>query len=200
MVDEKRIIKHLFEKQKPLLKHTEQPHKKIILAFSGIPCTGKTHIAKLIEEKYKGVRINSDDLRKIIRKLGKKKKILLDEVYKEEILKKYLYGLIENYPFKNKLVILDSGIDRKYEEVNSRAKKHGFELLVIRVEGNKSIAEKGIVKKLGKPDKNFVNNIDRWVKEYEEFGKTKKYDFLVKNDQETGLETEDLFNKLDKLL
>ena len=51
-------------------KHILQfvPNKKLLICFVGIPGSGKTYLAKIIEKKFKGIRINSDNLRKVINK------------------------------------------------------------------------------------------------------------------------------------
>jgi predicted kinase len=46
-----------------------------MICFAGIPGSGKTYLAKKIEKKYGGVRITSDEIRKIIDKKITKKKM-----------------------------------------------------------------------------------------------------------------------------
>ncbi len=56
------------------LKHLKNKNisnnKKAVICFSGIPGAGKTYIAKILEKRYKGVRIRSDDIREIVKKLN----------------------------------------------------------------------------------------------------------------------------------
>jgi len=194
------ILNKIYNKHKSQLNYLNTPHKKLLICFSGIPGTGKTYIAKILEKKYKGVRISNDDVRKIIRNLGKKYPKLLEEDYKEEILEKYIMQLIKKPPFKNNLILLDSGIDRRYLEVFPISKLHGFDLFIIRIKASKRTAKKGVIKKLGKPDTNFINNIDRWVTEYKAFTKIITPDLKIKNKINRKLNTKKLFKALDKVI
>lgn len=201
MKNEQKILKEIFTIHKRKLKHLNVKHEKLLICFSGIPCTGKTHLAKILENKYQGIRISTDELRKIIKKLGRKKyPQLLDKTYKEKILHEYLSYLIEKWTFKNKLVLLDKGIDRDYEKISDKAKKAKFKLFIIRIVATKKIAKKGVILKLGKPDKNFIENINLWVKEFKQFDKTHKVDLTIKNDILHHLKTKKIFEKLDKLV
>ena len=200
MQNEKQLLKQIFQKHKPQLDYLEIPHEKLIICFSGIPCTGKTYIAKIIENKYKGVRISTNNIRKIIKELGQENPELLEEVYKEEVLDKYVLSLIEKYPFPNGLILLNKGIDRTYDKISSKAKQNGFKLFTLRINASRKVAEEGVVKKLGKPDQNFIRSIDRWVKEYEDFGKTGNFDFTINNDINKKLNADNLFKKLDEII
>lgn len=200
MPNESIILKKIFKKHKPKLKHLNIEHKKLIICFSGIPGTGKTYISKILEKRYKAVRIRSDQIRKIIKKLGNKTPKLLDEDYKEKILRKYLLDLLRKHPFRNNLIILDSGIDREYPKIFLLAKEHGFQLFIIRIKANRRTATKGVIKKLGKLDDNFINSIDRWVLEYKAFGKLVTPNIKIRNKINRPLETKKIFKKLDKII
>jgi len=62
----KQLFGKIHKKYIKKLKHLNIPHKKLMICFSGFAGSGKTYIAKIVEKKYKGVRIRSDDIRKII--------------------------------------------------------------------------------------------------------------------------------------
>lgn len=108
----KNIFDEIYEEYKKQLNNLFEPNKKLVICFAGIPGSGKTYLAKKLERRYRGVRINNDDLRKIIdSKIGEDKR--------EEILQEFLLDLLKTFSFENKLVILDSGIERKYEDVKN---------------------------------------------------------------------------------
>ena len=194
-----KILKEIAETYIARVKNTEVSHKRLMLLFSGIPCTDKTYLAKKIEKRYHGIRLNSDEARKVIKKLGRQKyPELLNEKYKEEVLRYCLHQWITKYPFKNRLFILDKGIDRDFEDISRLAKKAKFKIFLIRITSTKENAEKGAMLKLGKPDRNFIENIDRWVREYKKFGKTHKADITIKNSLSKPINTTILFQRLDK--
>jgi predicted kinase len=179
------IILKEIEKQ---LKYISRKNKKLIICFVGIPCSGKTRLAKKLEEKYKGVRINSDYIRKIIDKFVK------EENERESILKEFILDFLRNYSYKNKLVILDSGIERKYEDIVEISKSKKWRMFIIRVVAEKKIILERIKKKDRDRYENRYEDIERWFKEYKEFNK--KVDFIFKGDRDL----ENLYSKLDVIL
>ena len=201
MPTEQKILEEIFKIHKRQLKHLNVKNKKLLVCFSGIHCTGKTALVKILEKEYNGIRVSTDELRKIIKKLGRQKYPgLLDEIHKEEILQSYIFSFLKNYPLKNGLVLLDKGIDRNYEKISSTAKQSKFKIFLIRIIASKKTAKKGVIAKLGKPDKNFTRSINRWVKEYKQFGKTHKFDLKLKNNIIKPFNTEKIFAKLDKVV
>lgn len=187
----KNLTRKIYKIHKRQLKNTSISHKKLLICFSGIPGSGKTHISKILEKKYLGVRIRSDDIRSIVKKLNIKIKDI------DRITYAYLEWLFNNYSFKNNLIILDKGIDRKYEETFSIFKKKRYKIFVIRLQVSRRISEKRVAKH-GKPDENYINNIDRWIKEWKNFGRKVKSNIIIRNEQNLNLKP--LFSKLDKLI
>ena len=189
-------MKELFEKINrryvKQLKNLDKSNKKLLICFSGIPGSGKTYIAKILEERYSGVRIRSDDIREIIRDLE------IEEEKTNDMTYNYLNWFFKNYKFQNKLIILDKGIDRGYNEIFSLFERNGYEIFTIRLEVPRKIYERRIKEKLGELDENYINNIDRWIRERENFGKNVKSNLTIGNGEKLNLEI--LFNKLDKLI
>lgn len=112
---EQNINRIIHEKYTKKLKNLSVPHKKLMICFSGFSGSGKTHIAKILEQRYKGIRIRSDNIRTIISNLNPN----ITDTDKDKIVYEYLERLFENREFKNKLLILDRGIDRKYKRTFS---------------------------------------------------------------------------------
>ena len=194
------IFKKIYIENKREHRYANIQHKKLIICFSGIPCSGKTFIAKIIEGKYKAIRVNTDDIRKIIKGLGKKYQQLLDGKYKEEILDKYLMDLLKNYSFKNKLIILDKSVDRDYNKILEIAKEHNFKLFIVTVKASMKKINQRIRIKCKWPDMNFINNINRWKKEYNSFNEKIKADIIINNNQNKKPDLSLLFLKLDKII
>jgi len=181
------ISKKILEELK--LKNVDKENKKLIICFAGIPCSGKTCLAKKIEKRYRGVRISNDAVRKI---LAKSVKV---EEKREKILQKWLLNFLEKYPFKNKLVILDSGIERKYSEIVKIVKHKKWKMFIIRVVEKKETILKRIKKKDRNRFENRYEDIVRWFREFKEFNKRVKPDFIFKKNSDL----KKLFVKLDKI-
>jgi len=181
-----KILKETLKK----LKYTSEENRWIMICFAGIPCSGKTTLAKRIEKKYKGVRINNDYIRKIIENLT------LKNEEREKTLEEFLIDLLKKYPFRNHLVILDSGIERKFEEVKKVANLVGWEMFIIRM----AIPKKEILERIRKKDpKRFMQypeDIKRWSREYKEFNENNKNNFVFRSDSDLKR----LYSKLDNIL
>lgn len=187
----RQIFKEIYKAHFKQLKYTKIPHKKFVIVFSGIPGSGKTHLAKILEKRYRAVKIRSDSIRTIVDKLYPKQDL-------DKLTYSYLFWILKNYKFKNKLIILDKGIDRKYKETFSLLKKEGYKIFIIRLKLLKDLSEKRIIKKLGKLDDNYIGRIDKWIREWKDFGKNVKSDIVIENKDNSTFEP--LFLKLDKLI
>ena len=185
------INKKLLKIHSKKLKNLDNVNKKVIICFWGIPASGKTRLAKIIEKKFKAIRINSDDLRTII-----DKEITKKEDEREKILKKYVLDLLKDCPFKNKLILLDSGIERKYEDIKKTAKSEKYKLFIIKMAVSKALILKRIKIKDKKRFEEHPEDIKRWFKEYKEFEKVIKPDFIFINDSDLG----DLFSNLSRII
>lgn len=164
------LNKILIEHKKKL-QNLSFKNKKRIICFSGIPGSGKTYLSKELEKKYCGIRIDSDEVRKIIARLRFKDK--------EKLLFSYLSWLIENFPFDNKLIILDSSVDRKYDKIKKIAVEHGFKLFLISIKASKRTAEKRVFKRNKGIDKHFYENIGRWIDENRRFNEQHDADIMI---------------------
>ena len=179
------------------LRNKKVCHKKILICFSGIPGSGKSTLAKILEKRYKGIRIDNNWARKhfIKTRNGNSDNYAKDV---DDFVRDYLDYFLKNYNFSNKLFILDSSIDRKYNRIKKFANKNRFKMFVITLEISKRIAQERAFERKGSIDYWFVKNINRWVKEFNRFNKKHKSDFVINNEKKSSLNP--LFDKLDLLI
>jgi len=194
---EKEFFGRIYKKHLTKLKNIEIPHKKLVVCFSAVPGSGKTHIARILEKRYKAVRINNDDIRKIIKVLVKKNKNLAKED-RQTLLLEYLLYLIKNFSFANKLIILDSSIDRKYKMLIPVLKKNDFRFFVIRLGVSTNVLKKRISFRAKKAPKHFKEKSEDWFKDYEDCRKSLRADIIIKNEGWTDLSN--LFSILDRII
>lgn len=192
-MDKKVLFKKIYREHIKQVKNLSVPHGKLIICFSGVPGSGKTYVAKILEERYSGVRIRNDDVREIVSKL--EKTLDVDQVTYE-----YFGWFIENYDSENRLLILDSGIERRYQELFPLFEEKGYEIFIIRLNVPEEVYEQRIINKLGKLDQNYVDRIDDWKRQYREFGERVKSNIIIDNKKDNELNLESLFKKLDKLV
>ena len=189
-----KIFQTIYKKHIKLLNNlNKQNNKKVVICFSGVPRSGKTTIAKKIEKKYKGIRLSNDQIRNIVRKIEKSFNIK-DE---QEVLENYLLWLIEKLnSLENKLIILDSSIDRKYKKVKSAAKKDNYSLFVIRIKITKKTFKKKIAD--NKCREEYLESMNEWFRDYDNFIKVVKSDYVLDNNHEPKLDM--LFEKINDTL
>lgn len=164
-----------------------------VITFAGVPCSGKSTISKEIEKRYGGIRINLDDVMRII-----SEKNLVETVEQSEEMKKlFVYFALKKSQFENKLIILDASIDREYERFFKICKENDWNYLIIQLE----IEKREVIERIKKrnPDNldNWLPRIDKWFKDHEKFKKQIKTDILVEG---TNPNFKILFDKLDKII
>jgi len=213
------LLKKVFKKHKKTLKNLKIPNKKFVIGFSGVPSSGKTFLSKIIEKRYKGVRISNDELRDMLKKM----EIKISEKEKTKFIKEfskiksidftkgnykfrkgeleieltlfyYIQWILKNYPFENKLIILESSLDRKYPFIFKILKNKKFPRFIIQIDLDEKLVKKRYKEKPSK-DKEYLNkNLPRWIKDNQEFSKTIKPDFIFKDN------LKELLKELDKIL
>jgi predicted kinase len=182
-------FKEIYELHKKQLSYLDLRHRATLICFAGIPGSGKTYLAKLLEERYKAVRISNDNLREII------KQIKSPEEDKEEILREYVIDLLSRVPFSNKRIIIDSGIERKYIRIKETAEKNNIPIYIIALEVSRDELEARISQRPKQDRKHFHSEIERWTQEYNKFMKDVGADFVIKDTRDKSLQ--DLYSWLD---
>jgi len=171
-------------------------NKPCLVCFSGTPKSGKSHLAKEIERQYQGVNITKDIARKIIfRNEGIK-----DLKVAENLLDEYFTGMIDKLvALPNKLIIWNFSIDRGYRKYQEMANKYRYRLFVISLDTPKDIVIQRIkTEEDALTAKWFLEQLDRWTEDYQEYNKSGQVDFVIKNKSEEDIVK--LFEKLDQLL
>ena len=190
----KEIFRKIFNKHKNQLKNLNEKHEKLVICFSAIPGSGKTYVSKILEKKYKAVRISNDNIRKIILRIFQDK----TDDQRQTLLKEYFKQFLKHYNFQNKLIILDFGIDRKYTWLFPLLKDGEYKIFIIKIKSTPELIEKRVIKKLGILDQNYIKNIERWRKEFNEFENNYNSDIILENKEVINLIP--LFEKLDRLI
>ena len=185
------VLSAIFEKHLSVLHYTDVRNKKLLICFAGVPGSGKTYLARLIEDKYNGIRLSNDEVREIIVDiLGKD-----DEENRERLLHEYLGYFISHFKSPNGLIILDSGIERKYDRVKEMANKYKFKIFVINVDASLDRVRDRIALRPKHDREHFEREIGRWTKEYRDFISKVKVDFTFGSEGDVDLNW--LFERLD---
>lgn len=172
-MEKEQIFREIAKKHIPVLKNKNLKNRKLIIAFAGIPGSGKTTLAKVLEKKYKGVRINSSVIGGIIKKLN------LKDDAKHSLQNQYQMWLVKSGLIKNGLIILDSGIERKYLLVKKTAKQSGHRLFVICLKVPKKVLIQRIKKREKEKARVYLKEMKRWTSEFNEFNRKFRSDVVV---------------------
>lgn len=162
-ISEKSSFENAFKEFAKNLNNLELENPPLIISFSGAPGMGKTSLSKILEEKLKGVRISSDELRNLLKKYN----IQID--LKKESHQNYLFYAMAylSHLTKNHLIILDKSVDRDYASIADFAKKNHCPFFVIRLQLSKEETKKRLMTKEN-PD-NYLKFLDKWYKDYQNF-------------------------------
>ena len=152
------------------LPYKNQHNPQLVITFAGIPSSGKTEIAKKLEKRYKAIRINGDLIYDLAKELG----LASDYWDLEKIKCNYVLAFLVNNPFRNKLIILDKGMDRMYEEFFALCKKNKLRYFLIQLNLSKADAINRIKKRDPKNWRSWLAKLDRWIKENNNFKKISK--------------------------
>lgn len=149
---------------------------KILVCFAGVPTSGKSKLAQYLQAKYAATVLSNDQIRRYIDKLAPgtnwddKQKLVHDYL-------SYFMQIIQNA--SNGLVVLDFGIERKYDEVVGLAQQYDYQMLLI----NFDITEDTLrerVNNLGERSEAYKPELDRWITEHNDFTSTHQSDIELK--------------------
>lgn len=158
-----------------ILTHTDVPHKPLVICLSGTPGMGKTYLAKLLQERYKGVRLCTDEIRDIMRDS-------FPSINNGELLLgRYLFYFLDHYKGPNKLIILDASIDRRYTALFPVLEQKKIPYVVIRLDVPRQMAINRIKRREGILNENYLQHFDSWYADYESFGRSFSKSFVLKN-------------------
>ncbi len=82
----------------------------------------------------------------------------------------------------------------------SLAKKKGYKIFIIRLKASREILERRIFEKKNRRDPHFDREIERWTREWKEFGEKVRPDIIIENKKDNELNLKPLFAKLGRLI
>lgn len=180
------LCESIFKHHVRVLKNTRVEHKPLVICFSGVPGMGKTHIAKILEEKFHGVRISNDEIRTIIN-------TFTNALTSQWLMQAYLMYFMLSYSAPNKLIILDSSIDRRYTVLLPYLKLKGIPYVIIRLETPYEQVVERLTQREHAGEGVYLKFLDSWYADYDTFGQCYPATIVVKNDQNTPLMLDKLF-------
>ena len=187
------LCESIFKHHVRLLKNTRVAHKPLVVCFSGVPGMGKTHIAKILEEKFSGVRISNDEIRTIIKNFA-------SPLGAQWLMQAYLMYFMLSYSAPNKFIILDSSIDRRYAVLLPYLKVKGIPSIVVRLETPYEQVVERLTAREHAGDGVYLKFLDSWYADYDTCGQCCPVTIVVKNDKNAPLVLDKLFALIGQYL
>jgi len=177
-------MRELHERMVSRLCNTELEHEPFLVCFSGVPLSGKTTMAKLLQYRYGMVRLRTDTVREVIGEM-------------EEDLEPYAYVryFLSNHGFPNHRIVVDASIDRLYEDVAAICEEQEIPMFVIRLPIPEDLGQRAR-ERSGEEWEQWIDRMDKWKADYRRAGEMIDFDFVF--EAEGGMK--ELMDELDALL
>jgi predicted kinase len=139
----------------PTLDNLDIEHPRLMVLFSGPPGSGKSTLAKAISSELSGVRLENDAVRILL--AANYPELTFDERGKLTYLYgTHLYGNLIKH-VKNGLWIIDSSVDRRYEEITEFAHKHQLAVYLIALDIPEGVHRSRIIQGGGRTFSSLAN-------------------------------------------
>lgn len=131
-MNDPRIIKEVGEAYIASLKNLDVAHPRLLVLFSGAPGVGKTTIAQKIESEFRGLRLENDAIRRMLKQ--DYPDMMLEDISRLTyvIMQNSWDWLVDNSD--NGLFVIDASIDRRYAQVEEFAREYGFKTVLLAFE------------------------------------------------------------------
>jgi predicted kinase len=137
------LLKQVDEHIRPTLTYKDIPNPRLIVTFSAPTSAGKSTIAKQLEQRLRGVRLENDTVRALAAKWypdsTPDERTALAHKYSEY----FATHLAREIP--NGLWIIDSSLDRHYNKVFEFAEQFGFAIFIIALDISEELQKKWII-------------------------------------------------------
>lgn len=163
------------------LPNTDNQRPKCVVLFSGVPGSGKSGVARAIEEQLGAVRISNDDIRDRVVAADPAIEPKERERIKLQVATQLLRHLETS---SNGLIVFDVSCDRPggYDFYHSWAQRHGYSTVLLRMDIPRDVIEQRI---RGRGDVGYRNvnealaGLDAWWQQWEVFGKACRPDLVI---------------------
>jgi predicted kinase len=175
------LFERIYQKHAKVLHNTGAKNRQLLICFSGVPGSGKTFNAKLLESQFRGIRISSSEINDVLGEL----KYPPDNKLRRETIHEYTKQLLGKLSgLKNGLLILDSSIDRKYKLVFDWAKANLWPVFVISMEFSKEDILARIKARAPQSYAEYSRHLGYWLEDQLDFLSRHEADFVINADLE----------------
>lgn len=168
--DNKARIERLNNLYLPTLKNLDISRPRLMILFSGLPCSGKSTIARDLEQVLGGVRLEND----VIRILVSHEFPDLPEEERTVLTYAYMMHAWEHLADKttNGLWIVDSSVDRRWRKICTFAERHKFATFLIAMNIPEAVHRQWILQRDDRPfntAKTYLERMQQRRREQQQF-------------------------------
>ena len=168
------------------LRNTEKDQEPFMVFFTGVPFSGKSTVAKVLQHRYDMVRVETDRIREIA-----DSRDLDVDAYS------YIKSFLKEYSEPNKRIVQDSSIDRIYEDIIPYCEENEIPCYIIKMPVPKDM-DKRAREKGGLYLENWKNStIEEFLEEHQKAAEELNIDFRFGEDGGIKNLIEELDEKLD---
>jgi predicted kinase len=174
-------VEQLAESYINTLENKNHPHDAFVIGFAAVPGSGKTTLAMKLAQDLDAIRVNKDSLNELWEQIDPEhpedpQNPLVQTVYQ------IVNTLLTKYP--NKLVVLDSSLDRKYAETKQILDQRQVKLFVISLDIPREVLVERIKRRNGDAAQPYLDKLDGWITDHQTFLQTYQPDFSFSGDED----------------
>lgn len=176
------LVQRLANEYYDSLPNKEVGQPKYVVLFSGVVGSGKSTIARAIEQNLQAVRVSNDEIREHITAVNPTIEPTLRERLKLKIGNEVLERLANE---TTGLIIIDASCDRGYDDYRAWAEKHGYRIILLRIDVPRDVIEQRIRERGNQGHRSTQGSLahmDTWWRQWEAFGREHTPDMIVTTD------------------
>ncbi|HET8670778.1 MAG TPA: ATP-binding protein [Candidatus Saccharimonadales bacterium] len=176
------LVQRLTNEYYDSLPNKEVRQAKRIVLFSGVVGSGKSTIARAIEQELKAVRVSNDEIRERITASNPE----IESAQREKLKLKIGNDVLERLANETSgLIVVDASCDRGYDDYRAWAEKHGYRIILLRIDVPRDVIEQRIRERGNRGHRSIegsLAHLNTWWWQWEAFGREHTPDMLITPD------------------
>ena len=164
------------------LFNQEARQPKYVVLFSGVVGSGKSTIARTIEQSLQAVRVSNDEIRGRITAANP----AIEPAQRERLKLKIGNEVLERLANETSgIIVVDASCDRVYDDYHAWAEKHGYHIILLRVAVPRDVIKQRIRER---GDQGHISvedslaHLDTWWQQWGAFGRKHTPDMVITPD------------------
>ncbi|HSX30262.1 MAG TPA: AAA family ATPase [Candidatus Saccharimonadales bacterium] len=161
------------------LSNKDVHQSKCVVLFSGVVASGKSTIARAIEQSLQAVRVSNDEIRSRITAANP----AIEPAQREQLKLKIGNEVLERLANETSgLIAVDASCDRGYDDYRAWAEKRGYRIVLLRMDMSRDVIEQRIRERGNQGHRSVegsLAHLDTWWQQWEAFGREHTADMII---------------------